>query len=122
MAKDHVGIPHRLFLPAMRPVREETWQPRADVYRMPGGWLVRLELAGVCPEDVHLIAQNATLVVQGTRRDECAREGLDCHLLEISYSRFERVVDLPGMMEPVAITTFYVNGMLTVRIVTEGRP
>ena len=39
--------------------RKEAWQPRADVYRMPGGWLVKLELAGVRPEEIRLTVRGA---------------------------------------------------------------
>ena len=46
MATDKVHFPHIFFLPATSHA-EETWQPRADIYRMPDGWLVKLELAGV---------------------------------------------------------------------------
>src|SRR5919205_684335 len=31
--------------------REAVWRPRADVYRTPDGWLVKLELAGVRPDE-----------------------------------------------------------------------
>src|SRR5262249_44515665 len=53
MATDEVRFPQILFCSATRAL-EETWQPRADVYRMPDGWLVKLELAGVRPDDVQL--------------------------------------------------------------------
>ena len=117
MATDEVRFPQILFCSATRAL-EETWQPRADVYRMPDGWLVKLELAGVRPEDVRLEARASTLLVQGTRRDECPCHGRDCHRLEIAYSRFERTLELPGISESVAITTSYLDGMLTVRIMT----
>ena len=63
----------------------------------------------------------AALLVHGTRQDDCPCEGINCHRLEIAYSRFERLLELPGMSESVAIATSYLDGMLTVRIVTEGR-
>jgi HSP20 family protein len=122
MARDEVRFPHVLFLhTATRAPSEDVWQPRADIYRMPGGWLVKIELAGVRPEDVRLEARSSTLLVHGTRRDDCPCHGRDCHRLEIAYSRFERTLELPGISESVAITTSYLDGMLTVRIVTEGR-
>jgi HSP20 family protein len=123
MAGDEVRFPQVLFLHAVsRSPRKEAWEPRADLYRMPGGWLVKLELAGVRPEDLRLEVRASALRVEGTRRDVCPCHGVDCHRLEIPYSRFERTVELPGTPEPVEITTTYVDGMLTVRIVTEGRP
>jgi HSP20 family protein len=121
MAADEVRRPHVLFLHAVTQTpRREAWQPQADVYRVPGGWLVKLELAGVRPEDLRLVPQASALLVQGMRRDECGCEGANCRQLEISYSRFERTLDLPGLPEAVELTVSYSDGMVTVRIVTEG--
>ena len=119
MATDEVCFPHRLFLPAARRLEKEAWQPRADVYRMPGGWLVKLELAGVRPEDVRLAVRGTRCWVQGTRRDVRLHEGLDCHRLEIAYSRFERLLELPGLSESAEIGVSYRDGMLLIRIQTE---
>jgi HSP20 family protein len=123
MATDKIPPRHVLFLPANRAPRQEAWQPRADVYRMAKGWLIKLELAGVCLEDVTLTARASTVMVQGTRRDVYLREGLDCccHSLEIAYSRFERVFELPGVSEDAEIMASCHDGMLIVKIVTEGR-
>jgi HSP20 family protein len=122
MAADLVRCRQVLFLhAASHPPRKEAWQPRADIYRIPEGWLVKLELAGVRPEDIRLMPRPSALLVQGTRRDECGCVGLNCHRLEIDYSSFERVLELPGMSEAVEITTSCQNGIVTVRIVTEAR-
>jgi hypothetical protein len=40
-----------LLFPA-DPAREQGWLPCADVYRSPGGWLIKLDLAGVRQGDV----------------------------------------------------------------------
>ena len=121
MATDKIPLRRFLFLPAISTPRKEAWQPRADVYRMAGGWLVKLELAGVCLEDIELTARGSTLTVQGTRRDISLHECLDCHSLEIAYSRFERIMELPGISEDAEIVASCHDGMLIVRIVTEGR-
>jgi HSP20 family protein len=122
MAQDEVRFPQVLFLHAATTPRGlGAWQPRADVYHIPGGWLIKLELAGVRPEDVRVEARGSGLVVRGTRRDDCPCHGRDCHRLEISYSRFERTLELPGISEAVEIATTYLDGMLTVRIMAEGR-
>jgi HSP20 family molecular chaperone IbpA len=118
MATDDVHFPHVLFLSAARPP-EEAWQPRADVYRIPGGWLVKLELAGVTCEDVRLATRGNMLWVEGTRRDVRMQECLDCHRLEIDYSRFERLLELPGLSESAEIGVSCRDGMMLIRIQTE---
>jgi HSP20 family molecular chaperone IbpA len=120
MATDHVHFEHVLFLSAVTPP-EDVWRPRADVYRIPGGWLVKLELAGVHPDDVRLATRGNTLWVQGARRDIRLHECLDCHRLEIDYSRFERAIALPGFCERAQIEVSYRDGMMWIRIQTEER-
>ena len=121
MSVDKIQLGHLFFFPCTQPPCAEPWQPRADVYRMADGWLVKLELAGVCPDDVELTAQGSYLHVRGSRRDVNLHEGLDCYSLEIAYSRFERVLELPGISEKAEIAASCHDGMLVVRIVTEGR-
>jgi HSP20 family molecular chaperone IbpA len=120
MGSDDVRFPQVLFLPVAKP-SEEVWQPRADVYRMPGGWLVKVELAGVHPDDVHLATRGSMLWIQGTRRDVRAQECLDCHRLEINYSRFERLLELPGLSESDEIAVSYRDGMLWIQIRSENQ-
>lgn len=119
MATDEVRFPQVLFCSAIRAV-EPPWQPRADVYRMSDGWLVKLELAGVRPEDVQIATRGDHLRVQGMRRDARVQECLGCHRLEIDYSRFERLLELPGLSESAGIDVACHEGMLLIRIHTES--
>lgn len=119
MATDEVRFPHVLFLSAARAL-EEAWQPRADIYRMPDGWLVKLELAGVHPDDVRIAARGDKLWVEGSRQDARVQGCQNCHRLEIDYSRFERLLELPGLSDSAAIDVSYRDGMLLIRIQTES--
>jgi HSP20 family protein len=119
MATDKVHFSHMFFCPASTRT-EHAWQPRADVYRMPDGWMVKLELAGVRPEDVTLSACGPVLLVRGTRRDEQHYHGQGVYSLEIAYSRFERALELPGLSEAAEIATSFRDGMLLIRITTGG--
>jgi HSP20 family protein len=120
MAVDKFNFPHMFFLPDIRH-EDDVWQPRADVYRTHDGWLVKLELAGVRPDEIRLATEGATLIIQGARRDEHCHQGMGCHCMEISYSSFERVVKLPGLSGSAEVATSYVDGMLLVRIKTGNR-
>ena len=81
---------------------------------------VKFELAGVRLEDVKLSARVRADRAR-SRRDVYLHECLDCHSLEIAYSRFERTLELPGMSEDAEITASFQDGMLIVKVVTEGR-
>lgn len=97
------------------------WRPATDVYRIPTGWLVKYELAGVAPEDIELTIRGRALRIRGRRRDCCLHpESRQLHM-EIAYSRFERQVELPGDLTKAHIETEFSNGMLLVRIHREDQ-
>ena|ERR1022692_4653445 len=96
------------------------WQPLVDVYRTGNGWLIKYELAGVRPEDVSLSVNGACLTLHGVRRDCCIEEGCCHYRMEISYSHFERTVELPVDFEGARLTSEFRHGMLLVRVEKEG--
>ena len=108
-----------VFLPAAERFREPCWRPSVDVYRTRRGWLLKVELAGVRPEDISLSVAGPRLTVRGRRRD-CFGEGdARCYRMEITYSDFERTVELPTNLERARIATDYQYGLLLVQIQTE---
>ena len=98
----------------------QLWQPLADVYRTRDGWLLKFDLAGVRPEDVRVIVQGRRVSVSGVRRDLMLEEGCSYYSMEISYNRFERSLDMPADLEHARITLEARNGLLLVRMITEG--
>ena len=96
------------------------WQPSADVYRTRNGWLLKFDLAGVRPEDVTVSVQGRRVSVSGVRRDFIAEEGCSYYSMEISYNRFERSLEMPADLENARITLEARDGLLLVRMVTEG--
>src|ERR1041385_2069629 len=79
------------------------WQPAVDIYRSQTGWKIKFDLAGVKPEDVEILVADDRLIVRGVRRDTVISEGWSYHQLEITYSRFERVLTIPGNLENASI-------------------
>ncbi|HZU34986.1 MAG TPA: Hsp20/alpha crystallin family protein [Gemmataceae bacterium] len=121
MRRDRVRHLQALFLPAGA-LEGASWQPSADVYQTrDGGWLVKFDLAGIRPEDVKLTATGKRLTLQGIRRDTLREEGCRYYRMEISYSHFERSVDLPVEIDPARVRTNYRDGMLLVHIQGEGK-
>jgi HSP20 family protein len=90
------------------------WYPRADVYRCAGGWLVKVELAGVAEQDLAVEVQGDTLIVAGRRRDLCIDEAREYLSMEISYDWFRRAIPLPGRVVPGALRMQYRDGMLMI--------
>lgn len=116
---------NEFFLKTIRPVRPQQidvagWQPAADVYRMPDGWLLKVELAGVRPDELQMLVDGCDLILSGRRRDWIIARGRQCHSMEIAYSCFERRFSLPCRVDDCRIATEYRDGMLVIRIITGG--
>lgn len=90
------------------------WYPRADIYRCAGGWLVKLELAGVSEQDLTVAVRGDALVIEGRRRDLCIPEAQEFLSMEISYDAFRRIIRLPGRVVADALRMEYRDGMLMI--------
>jgi HSP20 family protein len=102
------------MLPKASGVRctEHFWYPAADVYRTRGGWIVKVELAGVTPDELEVRIEGDTLLVAGSRRDETFSDSVSCHQLEITYSRFEKSIRFPCPIEDAIVEQRYKDGLL----------
>ena len=97
---------------------ENFWYPAADVYKARGGWVVKLELAGVAPDELEIEVSGDTLRVGGVRRDETSTETVSYHQLEITYSRFEKTIRFPCPIEGARVERHYRDGLLVLRLLS----
>ena len=108
-----------LFSPARH---EKEWQPPVDIYRATWGWTLKFDLAGVRMEDVHVHVGKHTVTVSGIRRDCMVEDGCRHYSMEITYSRFQRSIELPDNdLNTANMRMDYRDGILLVRIRTEGK-
>jgi HSP20 family protein len=108
------------FLPAAEAGSGMVWKPSADIYRSCHGWLIKFDLAGVERKDITITACGSRLTVSGHRRDWMVQEEWSHYSMEITYSRFERTLELPCDLERASISADFREGMLLVRVTTEG--
>jgi len=100
-----------------------TGVPTADIYCSKQGWLIKLDLAGVEPENLELPLTGSRLRVSEIRRDRAVRQGQQAYSMEIAYHRFEREFELPADIEKSELMTEYLDGMLLIHLKTEaGKP
>jgi HSP20 family protein len=97
-----------------------TWQPAADIYRTPSGWLLKFELAGVTRDDVAIAVCGSRITVAGIRRDWVMEECCAHYSMEIAYNRFERAIELPGDLSQAQLDLEFRDGILMVRVTTTG--
>jgi HSP20 family protein len=102
-------------VPGVRP-SGRLWNPAADVYRSDDGWLVKVDLAGVCDNDLEIEIDNSSLRIRGCRRDTFFREGFSYQQMEITYSRFEKTIEFPCSIEEASVGHDYRDGFLIVNL------
>lgn len=96
------------------------WCPAADVYRTSDGWIVKVDLAGIRPDDIKITIDGRVLRISGSRRDGICGEGVSHYQLEITYSRFEKMIQFPRSIEHASIARDYRDGLLILRLHEEA--
>ena len=93
------------------------YRPAVDCFRTsePPEYVVLVELPGVDPESVHVIAADGWLHVSGERRrPRTGKGGQVYQQMEIDYGPFERRVHLAADVEPQNGTASYDHGLLRI--------
>lgn len=98
---------------------ERLWNPAADVYRVSDGWVVKVDLAGICLDELEIEMRDSLLTIRGCRRDTHYREGFVYQQMEITYSRFEKSIQFPGQIEGASVNRDYRDGFLIVNVRSE---
>jgi HSP20 family protein len=98
------------------------YRPQVDVFRSddPPALTVLVELPGVDPERVKLIAAPRALVIAGERR-----RPKDCgsyEQMEIEYGAFQRQVNLAEDVDPEGAAATYERGILRITLPIAPKP
>ena len=94
----------------------QLWYPAADVYQTPDGWVVKVELAGVSPEDIEIDIQGNVLYIAGCRKDRSCAAGVSYQQMEITYSNFEKTLRFPSTIEGAVVEHEFENGLLIITL------
>lgn len=92
------------------------WNPAADVYRSADGWVVKVDLAGICADELEIEVYDSNLRIRGCRRDTFVRDGFSYQQMEITYSRFEKAIEFPCAINQESIAHEYSDGFLIVNL------
>jgi HSP20 family protein len=101
------------------------FRPAVDCFRTvdPAEFVVLVELPGVDPETVHVIAFDHALQVSGERRRPRASQGGQVYQqMEIDYGPFERRIPLADDVETQNGTASYEQGLLKIVFPIAPRP
>jgi HSP20 family protein len=92
------------------------WNPSADVYSTSQGWMVKVDLAGICSDELDISISDGMLHIEGCRRDTFYREDYRYHQMEITYSRFEKTIQIPCTIETASVEHYYQDGFLIITL------
>lgn len=90
--------------------------PRLDVREDRDEICVSAELPGVRPQDVDLRVEGNLLTIRGEKRQEMENKQEDYHMMERSYGRFQRSLQLPYTPDPGQVHAQFEHGVLTVHV------
>ncbi len=77
---------------------------------------MKVDLAGVCPDDLEIALDQLSLSIRGCRRDTFFKEGYSYQQMEITYSRFEKTIQFPCPIEEASLAHDYRDGFLIVTL------
>lgn len=108
-------------------VTSNFWQPRADVCESADCITVKVEVAGVRPDQIRvsLSPDQRVLTIAGVRDEDPSEmtERVRCYQLEVLYGPFERAVHIPSNV-PIdrdGLSASYKDGFLVV-IIPKRKP
>ena len=97
--------------------RRSGWAPAVDIREDNKEIALEVELPGIKPRDVEVVAENGVLTIRGEKQS-ASTEGSEgrYHVVERSYGSFTRSFQLPTGVDEQRIEADFADGLLTVRI------
>jgi HSP20 family protein len=106
-----IGIGH-----GRRPNYPEPWRPPIEVVECTEELVVRVEIAGLTPDELDVMVEGDELRVRGERTIAHPNGRRIYHESRIRYGPFEVAVQLPFPVAVGAASAEYVDGLLSVRL------
>lgn len=92
------------------------WLPNMDVQEDKDRFTINMELPGLSKDDVSLTVREGVLTIEGERKQEDEKEGVNYHRVERRYGKFLRSFQLPVRVKEDKIEAVFKDGVLTVQI------
>ena len=97
------------------------WRPATDAYETEDTFVVQMDLAGMDPARIEVLADESSLVVRGIRQDSSGPGKKHFHKMEINVGPFSRRVAISVAVDASRATATYRGGFLYVTL-PKGEP
>jgi HSP20 family protein len=113
----HTGVHGREGHQERQRTHASAWVPATDIYVQGNDLVIRVELAGVSPDDVNLGFAHGVLTVSGNRRPEFDGDAEAAfYVRERFYGEFRRVITLPEGTKAEDIMAEFDNGLVEITV------
>lgn len=102
---------HRMF-----PFQTDHQAPATDIYETINEFIIYMEIPGVDPKDISVMATPASVTVSGVRTKPFFSDTTCIHQLEVEDGNFERIVHLSEAIDADATSSTCKNGCLLIRM------
>jgi HSP20 family protein len=90
------------------------WTPRVESYHKNGSYVIKADLPGVDPKDIHVTVEGDHLIIQGERKMDRETKRRDFRRREVFYGAFQRSVPVPRGLKAEAMKAKYHDGVLEI--------
>jgi len=101
--------------PSLEHFRGE-WAPSLDVSESKDEIIVKAELPGMDVKDIDISLSGGILTIKGEKKQEKEEKEENYHIIERSYGKFIRSVQLPGEVKSDKINASYKDGVLNITL------
>jgi HSP20 family protein len=95
---------------------ERSWMPAVDIIDTPTAYVLKVELAGMKLEDVHVELEDDVLTIKGERHQDATLDTEQYQSTEWHYGAFQRSISLPRSVKRDDIEATYEDGVVEVRV------
>lgn len=111
------GLPRSMILRGMGSMfHAGNWFPAADVYETAAAIIVCIDISGMEPETLSVLAEESRVTVSGKRGYEPREMVSRIHQLEIERGFFERSIPLPKNIDVSGAVSESRNGFLLITL------
>ncbi len=113
-----LGLSGRELRGAPARLESRLWAPQVELFQRGDQLVVRADLPGLSPDDVHVDVEDDVLTIEGERRNEYESGGEEqgFYRTERSYGSFFRAIPLPEGVNPEEAQASFQDGVLEVTV------